>query len=51
MGAVLVIAIGLFLSHIVGKKASAKGRNYYVWFILSVLFTPITSFVLLLMFS
>ena len=51
MAAIIVVLIWLFLSHIVGMKASDKGKNYFLWFLLSMVTSPIVSFVLLLMFS
>ena len=51
MAAIIVIIIWLFLSHIVGMKASNKNKNYFFWFLLSIVTSPIVSFVLLLMFS
>jgi len=51
MAALILIPLWLFLSHVVGKRASGKGKSYFLWFLLSVIVSPIVSFVLLLMFS
>lgn len=51
MGAIIVLALFLFLAHIVGKRAESRGKSYLGWFLVSLVISPFISFILLLMFS
>ncbi len=44
-----IILFYLYLCHKVGLKASDKGKNYIVWFLISMIIDPILAFVLVLM--
>lgn len=44
MGWLIGVALNLFLSYLVGKGAQNQKRNFWLWFGISVITTPLIGF-------
>jgi hypothetical protein len=43
----IVVPPWIYFSNKVAKKATKRGKNYFIWFIICLLFDPIIGFLLL----